>query len=240
MPGLTIPSALRHILPVLVLLSTTVAQAAFNPPVIVRVVPSGTERIYFIDRGLGANIKVGDVLNVFREIQSPGPQGPRTERIQLGTMAITASEPGVSTGRFIPDAGIRGNPMIRMKNPVKNDLVLPKLKIDSSVLFEPGAATLQADAVREELDKVAQFVRSFSPSKLIVEGHTDSDGDEGANQALSLERAEMIRGFLISNYAEITATMVTAEGFGERRPLVNNNSPENRALNRRIEIVVWE
>ena len=115
-----------------------------------------------------------------------------------------------------------------------------KLKIDSSVLFDPGLATLQGQTVREELDKVAQFVRAFSPSKLTIEGHTDSDDEEAANQALSVQRAEMIRGFLISNYEEITPNMVTARGYGESRPIVTNDSPENRALNRRIEIVVLE
>ena len=55
------------------------------------------------------------------------------------------------------------------------------------------------------MDKVVQFVRVFNASKLIVEGHTDSDGDERQNQALSEQRAGMIRDFLIDNYEEITA-----------------------------------
>ncbi|MFC1526094.1 OmpA family protein [Candidatus Latescibacterota bacterium] len=123
---------------------------------------------------------------------------------------------------------------------MKGDLVIPKLKIDSSVLFEAGAATLQGQVVREELLKIVDFVRSFSPSKLVIEGHTDSDGDEAANQDLSVRRAEMVRDYLISNYTEITPEMVSAQGYGESRPLVRNDTPENRALNRRIEIVVWE
>ena len=45
----------------------------------------------------------------------------------MGTMEITASEEGVSLGRFTVDASIQGNLLIRMKLPVKNDLVLPKL-----------------------------------------------------------------------------------------------------------------
>ena len=88
------------------------------------------------------------------------------------------------------------------------------------------------------MDKVVQFVRVFNASKLIVEGHTDSDGDERQSQALSEQRAGMIRDFLIDE--EITAEMVEAKGYGETQPIVNNDSPENKARNRRIEIIVWE
>ena len=161
----------------MVLAMATSLQAAFKPPVIVRVVPSEQGRIYFIDRGLDANIKVGDVLNVFRQQTRAGSPA---DRILMGTMEITASEEGVPLGRFTVDASIQGNLLIHMKLPVKNDLVLPKLKIDSSVLFDPGAATLLLQVVQEELDKVVQFVRAFSPSKLSIEGHTDSNGDNNA------------------------------------------------------------
>jgi outer membrane protein OmpA-like peptidoglycan-associated protein len=75
---------------------------------------------------------------------------------------------------------------------------------------------------------------------LIVEGHTDSDGDDEANQALSELRAGMIKDYLINNYEEITPDMVDAQGYGKTRPIVTNDTPENKALNRRIEIVVWE
>ena len=87
---------------------------------------------------------------------------------------------------------------------------------------------------------MAEFVRAFNPSKLIVEGHTDSDGDEEQNQKLSEERAGVIKTYLINNYDEITPDMVQAQGYGETRPIVTNDTPENKALNRRIEIVVWE
>jgi outer membrane protein OmpA-like peptidoglycan-associated protein len=156
-------------------------------------------------------------------------------------MVITASQSGISTGRFIPDSRIASNTMIRIKNPMKADLVIPKLKIDSSVLFLPGLASLQGQVVQGEMEKVAQFVRAFTPSKLIIEGHTHSDGDEEQNQALSEPRAELIKAYLINNYPEIiTPEMVIAQGYGETRPIVTNDTPENKALNRRIEIVVWE
>ena len=100
----------------MVLAMATSLQAAFKPPVIVRVVPSEQGRIYFIDRGLDANIKVGDVLNVFRQQTRAGSPA---DRILMGTMEITASEEGVPLGRFTVDASIQGNLLIHMKLPVK-------------------------------------------------------------------------------------------------------------------------
>jgi|TARA_B100000959_G_scaffold283597_1_gene352921 hypothetical protein len=175
----------------MVLAMATSLQAAFKPPVIVRVVPPEQGRIYFIDRGLDVNIKVGDVLNVFRQQTRAGSPA---DRILMGTMEITASEEGVPLGRFTVDASIQGNLLIHMKLPVKNNLVLPKLKIDSN-------------------------------------------GDDNANQTLSMQHAQMVRDFLVTNYEEINSGMVLARGFGETRPIVSNDTPENRALNRRIEIV---
>ena len=101
----------------------------------------------------------------------------------MGTMTITASQQGVSVGRFDPDKGIESNPLLRFKTAMKGDTVVPRLKIDSSVLFDPGKEDLKG-AVKQELDKIAAFVKSFSPSKLIIEGHTDSDGDDVSNQGL--------------------------------------------------------
>ena len=180
------------------------------------------------------------VLNVYRQKEVVlGPDQTQSLRTFMGTMAIMASEEGISVGRFTPDFRIASNPMIQFKTAMKGDSVVPKLKIDSSVLFTPGQAGL-ATAAQQELEKVAQFVQNFSPSKVIIEGHTDSDGDETANQTLSETRAEAVKDYLITEYEYITADMVVAQGYGEMRPLVNNDTPENKALNRRIEIVVWE
>ena len=234
--------AVSYMLPLVVLLLVTSSQAKFTPPVVIKVVPSARGKVYYVDRGLDANIKVGNRLNVYRVIEIATGQGENSEalRILLGIMVITASQSGISTGRFIPDANTASNSLIRIKDPMKADLVIPKLKIDSSVLFQPGLASLQGQVVQGEMDKVARFVRAFTPSKLIVEGHTDSDGDEEKNQALSELRAELIKAYLINNYPEITPDMVIAQGYGETRPIVTNDTPENKALNRRIEIVVWE
>jgi outer membrane protein OmpA-like peptidoglycan-associated protein len=126
--------------------------------------------------------------------------------------------------------------VIKHKTAMKGDIVVPRLMIDSSVLFDAGSAGFKRGVV-EEFAKVAEFVRL---SKLIIEGHTDSDGDPGSNLRLSEARAKAIRSYLITTYSFITSAMVEAKGYGEARPIVSNDTDENKALNRRIEVLVWE
>jgi len=122
---------------------------------------------------------------------------------------------------------------------MKDDIVVPRMIIASGVLFDPGKADLKAKA-GEEFEKIANFVQHFSPAKLVIEGHTDADGERDANERLSKMRANVVRGFLVGEYDFISPNMIEALGYGEDRPIVNNNTPENKALNRRIEVIVWE
>jgi OmpA-OmpF porin, OOP family len=79
----------------------------------------------------------------------------------------------------------------------------------------------------------------MKPSKLrarIAEGHTDSQGDDAYNQELSERRAGAVRQYLIETYG-IAADRLEAEGFGESRPVADNETPEGRQQNRRVELV---
>jgi len=75
---------------------------------------------------------------------------------------------------------------------------------------------------------------------LIIEGHTDSDGDAEGNLALSLARAENVKDYMVQNYDFITNQMIEAKGYGEEQPVVANDTAENKQLNRRIEVLIWE
>lgn len=222
--------------------------AQFNPPRVLAKINTGDSGAlpdslrgltrYYIDRGLETNINKGEVLNVYRDKRLSRSQ-PRPIRMFIGTMVITESQMGGSIGVFRPNLAAMAHPLIRHRSSMKNDIVVPRLVIDSGVLFDPGQASLKP-AAAQEFDKVAQFVQMFSPSKLIIEGHTDSDGDADANQDLSERRARAVVDYLVLQYAFITPAMIDGIGYGEERPVVNNDTPENKALNRRIEALVWE
>ena len=106
--------------------------------------------------------------------------------------------------------------------------------LSGGVLFKSGHADLLPTA-RTALDNVVDAIKeSEKDPKVAVIGHTDSTGSEQRNLALSRERAEAVRRFLVSQGLE--PEQVKAEGRGESEPVAPNTSPDGRALNRRVEI----
>lgn len=195
------------------------------------------DRRYYIDRGVEMSINKGAILNVYRE-KKLSPVVPPI-RMFIGTMEITDAKPGSSVGLFQPSEAAMAHPIIRYKTAMISDIVVPRLVIDSGVLFDAADASLKPGAA-EEFAKVARFVELFTPSKLVIEGHTDADGEAEANQVLSERRAQSVVDYLVNNYEFISPAMVEARGYGEDQPIVANDTPENKQLNRRIEALVWE
>ncbi len=110
------------------------------------------------------------------------------------------------------------------------------ITLSGAVLFTSGKSDL-LPAAQVKLNDVAKALIEQDPdSKMVVEGHTDSQGAAAANQELSQKRAQAVRDYLVSR--GIAPDRITAQGFGPTRPIGENNSPEGRANNRRVEIVV--
>jgi outer membrane protein OmpA-like peptidoglycan-associated protein len=110
------------------------------------------------------------------------------------------------------------------------------ITLSGSVLFATGKSEL-LPAAQTKLNDVAGALTKQDPdSTMVVEGHTDSQGGLAMNQELSQRRADAVRSYLISR--GISADRITATGFGPSRSVADNASPEGRANNRRVEIVV--
>jgi OmpA-OmpF porin, OOP family len=71
---------------------------------------------------------------------------------------------------------------------------------------------------------------------VVVEGHTDSQGQDAANQQLSQARAQAVVAFLTQS--GVSATRLSAVGRGEAEPVASNESAEGRANNRRVELTI--
>jgi len=110
------------------------------------------------------------------------------------------------------------------------------ITLSGGVLFASAKSEL-LPAAELKLNTVAEALTQQDPdSKIVVEGHTDSQGGASYNQELSQRRAETVRAHLVSR--GIAADRVTAQGFGPTRSIADNKSAEGRANNRRVEIVV--
>lgn len=91
-------------------------------------------------------------------------------------------------------------------------------------------------AVRPELEDIANRLRSNALLNVLIEGHTDNIGGEAYNRTLSEKRAEAVKRQLIG--LGILPQRITARGWGQLRPLNANANAEERARNRRVEILV--
>lgn len=102
------------------------------------------------------------------------------------------------------------------------------------VLFESEAATLQPEA-HKIITRAVVYLLDNPDSRVIVEGHTDDIGDESYNQMLSEMRAGTIVRALRAK--GISTSRITAIGYGENKPVADNDTAAGRAANRRVEIV---
>jgi outer membrane protein OmpA-like peptidoglycan-associated protein len=108
----------------------------------------------------------------------------------------------------------------------------------SPILFEVDSARVSRDS-HALLRRVARNLDRCRNAVLRIEGHTDDTGNRGANRELSEKRAEAVFEFLARN--GVGQDRVQAAGYGERHPIVSNDSMEMRERNRRIELILeWD
>ena len=102
--------------------------------------------------------------------------------------------------------------------------------------FDSGQSVIKADNA-SLLSKVKQAIQTFPDAKMIVEGHTDSYGSDQTNLELSKRRAEVISEYLKDSLS-LSDSQIAFLGYGETKPVANNETREGRAKNRRIDIVL--
>jgi len=102
------------------------------------------------------------------------------------------------------------------------------------VNFDSGKATLKAGS-EEPLGKVLRTLQENPEMELEIQGHTDNQGKAVLNRALSQQRADTVKAWLVER--GIAAERLRAKGFGPDQPKTGNDTPEGRAQNRRIEFL---
>ena len=105
----------------------------------------------------------------------------------------------------------------------------------ADILFDFNKATLKRD-VEFSLVRIATILNQFPEMKIRVEGHTDNVGRPDYNQELSQRRAQAVHDFLVEQ--GVAAERMTVEGFGMTRPVADNETPEGRQKNRRVDLVI--
>jgi OOP family OmpA-OmpF porin len=110
------------------------------------------------------------------------------------------------------------------------------LTLPAPIQWESGTATLEAES-DAPLTAVAAFLAAKPDITTIrVEAHTDADGDDAANLALSQARSLAVAKWLVAH--GVDCSRLVAVGFGETKPVADNGTPEGKAQNRRVEFVM--
>ncbi|MBI5727735.1 MAG: OmpA family protein [Ignavibacteriales bacterium] len=106
--------------------------------------------------------------------------------------------------------------------------------ISYGIRFDINKSTIKPESMGA-INEIIQVLKSNPGLKFEVGGHTDADGDESANLILSQKRAESVVTLIISKGIE--SSRLTAMGYGERKPIADNNTFDGRAKNRRVEFL---
>lgn len=114
-----------------------------------------------------------------------------------------------------------------------NDTLL--VTLPAGITFDVDSATVKSE-FRGPLRQVAQTLIEYPSSYVDVIGHTDSTGSASYNQALSERRAQSVANVLASD--GVRRQRLVAYGYGETQPIASNDTPQGRAENRRVELLI--
>lgn len=110
-----------------------------------------------------------------------------------------------------------------------------KLTMPENVTFATGRYDLSAQA-QNSLNGAAQTLATYNDTTLTIVGHTDSTGSDAINNPLSENRAGAVSAYLQSK--GVAASRISTVGRGATQPIASNTTPEGRAQNRRVEILI--
>lgn len=110
---------------------------------------------------------------------------------------------------------------------------MPKFYTLNNLQFETGKANLKPES-HNLLENLIEIMQLKSEMRIEIAGHTDTDGEDFTNLALSQNRANAVKAYLVSK--GIKGDRINTIGFGEARPVADNTSATGKAKNRRTEI----
>jgi outer membrane protein OmpA-like peptidoglycan-associated protein len=106
----------------------------------------------------------------------------------------------------------------------------------SGLLFDVDSSTLRSES-KKNLDNLASSLSNFGDSKLLLVGHTDAQGSDEYNLALSRRRSDAVASYLESR--GVSSMRVQTSGRGETEPVASNDSDSGRQQNRRVEVAIY-
>ena len=110
------------------------------------------------------------------------------------------------------------------------------MTFDSSLMFEIGSADLSPD-YQDDLAAAAAVFAKYEDTNILIEGHTDNTGSDAINVPLSERRAKAVSSFLAAR--GVSPERLSEKWYGSSQPRYPNDTPENQARNRRVELAIY-
>lgn len=156
---------------------------------------------------------------------------------QLGNQGSSLAAPAI---KLLPRAEEEVVPPATAPEPVPTAItekaLVEKGRATLNIQFDTNKAVVK-DQYIPELAELADIMRKYPHLKVLIEGHTDSVGNDDLNMELSQKRADSVKSHLVTIFG-IDASRLDAQGYGETRPLQDNDTDEGRQRNRRVEAAV--
>lgn len=111
-----------------------------------------------------------------------------------------------------------------------------EVTFDSGLLFDFDSDRIKPEAAKN-LQELAKSLNKFGNSNLMIVGHTDSQGEDAYNMALSVRRANAASAYLQSQ--GVPASRISTAGRGESEPVASNDTDAGRQQNRRVEVAIY-
>ena len=111
-----------------------------------------------------------------------------------------------------------------------------QVTFESGLLFDFDSDRIRADAAKN-FQELANSLKKFGNSNLLIVGHTDSQGEDAYNMNLSQRRANSASAYLQS--LGVPASRISTAGRGESEPVASNDTDAGRQLNRRVEVAIY-
>jgi len=110
-----------------------------------------------------------------------------------------------------------------------------KLTAPENITFDTNSSVIKS-RFTGSLNSVADVLKKYPDSNIVVSGHTDSTGNDSINNPLSVNRAAAVKAYLVG--AGVAGSRVTSVGYGSKQPVASNSTANGRAQNRRVEIKI--
>lgn len=141
--------------------------------------------------------------------------------------------------------GLIGSYMDKQAEELRNDLKGAKVErigegikitFDSGILFAVNSSELNENS-KQNLRDMSETLKKYEDTNILIEGHTDSTGEDDYNQKLSERRAGSVSAYLKT--MGVAGTRITTVGYGENQPIDSNETEAGRAQNRRVEVAIF-